>query len=713
MSETENTSSKYIRLAIFAACLIALIYFIINYAGPFVNVLLVMFGFGAVVLVHEFGHFITAKLSNIKVEAFSIFMPPVLFGIQKTEKGLKIRILPEVFPREGDETGEGAFSFIIPMSCKPGETEYRIGMIPFGGFVKMLGQDDIGGVKTSNDPRSFANKSVLTRGSVIAAGVCFNVISAVIIFMVAFLHGINLPPAQVGGVMPNSPAAIAGIKAGDEIIEINGKSNDLDFTNIGIAAALSGRDQEIPIKVKHPDGNIQEYNLKAEMLPGQQMRLFGILPPDSLTIAKLSNKKDAETLYEKTGLRPGDRITAVNGRIIRGNWELMDIIQNSLAPEVTLTAQHKDKDGEIKTIESKIPMEWVPSLNDNYGDVNSLSNIYSMVPRLKVIALSDELQDYFKEAKTSSDENDVPAVKVGDIILSIDDINNPTRKDMNDIATKYEDKEVLIQVLRTDSNGLESVQTLKSVPKRNKKGRILIGIPVTLDAEHAVVADTISTGDGFEKLDIPRGATITTVDGTKVSSFYDIVREIKKYPGQRITLDWRVDAEQAGNCAITVSDDASRFINIQSVPTEDIPFKELRVPYKAAGPVKAITMGYSKTIGFIAQTYVTLRRLFTGLVSPKNLMGPVGIMRISYQIVSEQPAIYYVYFLGLISAVIAVFNFLPVPPLDGGLVLLLIIEKIKGSPISEKTQTVIAYITWALILTLIVYVTFNDLTRKM
>ena len=124
-------------------------------------------------------------------------------------------------------------------------------------------------------------------------------------------------------------------------------------------------------------------------------------------------------------------------------------------------------------------------------------------------------------------------------------------------------------------------------------------------------------------------------------------------------------------------------------------------------------MGYDKTISFIAQTYVTLRRLFTGLVSPKNLMGPVGIMRISYQIVAEQPTIYYVYFLGLISAVIAVFNFLPVPPLDGGLVLLLIIEKIKGSPISEKTQTIIAYVTWALILTLIVYVTFNDLTRKM
>jgi regulator of sigma E protease len=713
MSETENTNGKYIRIGIFAVCLIAIIFFIFKYAGAFVNVLLVMLGFGAVVLIHEFGHFITAKISNIKVEAFSIFMPPVLFGIQKTEKGLKIRILPEIFPKEGDQSGEGEFSFIIPMKCKPGETEYRIGLIPFGGFVKMLGQDDIGGLKTSDDPRSFANKSVYIRGSVIAAGVCFNVISAVIIFMIAFIHGINLPPAVVGGVMPDSPAARAGIKAGDQIIEIGGNSSNLDYTNIGIAAALSGKDQEIPIKLKHPNGEVQDYNLKAELMPGQQMRLFGILPADSLTIAKLS-EEDANNLYIKTGLSPGDRITAVNGREIRGNWELMDIIQNSLAPEVTLTAQRTEKDNKTETFESKIPLEWITSTTDNLSNNNSLCNIYSMVPRLKIIELTEELKSYFNDKESSSDGNDVSILKKGDIILAIDDVNFPTRKDMNDIATKYEDKDVPIRVLRTESDGRETIHTVTVVPTFSKEsGSVLIGIAVALDAEHPVVADTISTTDGYEKLGIPRGAAITDVDGTKVSSFYDIAREIKKYPGQHITMDWRVSEETAGNVALAVSEDAGKYIDVQSVFTEDIPFKELKVLYKADGPIQAISMGYSKTISFVAQTYVTLKRLFTGLVSPKNLMGPVGIMRVSYEIVSEQPAIYYVYFLGLISAVIAVFNFLPMPPLDGGLVLLLIIEKIKGSPISEKTQTIIAYITWALILTLIVYVTFNDLTRKM
>jgi len=93
-------------------------------------------------------------------------------------------------------------------------------------------------------------------------------------------------------------------------------------------------------------------------------------------------------------------------------------------------------------------------------------------------------------------------------------------------------------------------------------------------------------------------------------------------------------------------------------------------------------------------------------------MGPIGIITFSYRIVAEQQLVYYVYFLGLISAVIAVFNFLPLPPLDGGLVVILLVEKIKGSALSEQVQGVIAYAGWALIGTLFLYVTFNDIVRS-
>ena len=217
MSKATIFSGRYFRVFLIAIIAIPVILLIARNIGFFGNALLVLLGFGAVVIVHEFGHFIVAKLSGIKVEAFSLFMPPMLLGVQKTEEGIRIRILPEILPKKDDDSGNGALCFTIAGKYKASDTEYRVGLIPFGGFVKMLGQEDTGSVKSSDDPRSYANKPPHTRAAVLAAGVTFNVISAVIVFMVVFLVGINFPPAVIGNVMPNSPAERAGLNAGDEI----------------------------------------------------------------------------------------------------------------------------------------------------------------------------------------------------------------------------------------------------------------------------------------------------------------------------------------------------------------------------------------------------------------------------------------------------------------------------------------------------------------
>jgi regulator of sigma E protease len=704
MSKPKDFLDKYSRALLLVVILVSVLYLIVQNINTFGNVLLVLLGFGAVILVHEFGHFVTAKLADIKVEAFSLFMPPILLGVRKTEDGFRFRILPEILPKDGDESGEGRLSFTVGGKGLASETEYRIGLIPFGGFVKMLGQEDTGPVKASDDPRSFANKPAHTRAGVLAAGVFFNVISAVIIFMVAFLIGISLPPAVVGGVMPNSPAAHAGLKAGDEIIEIEGKKDDLDFSNIAIAAALSGRDEKVVVRVRHTDGSEENLVLVAEQLPGEPMKGFGILASANLTVGKLS-EDDANDLFSRTGLLPGDRVKSVDGKPVASHWELGRAIEDALVPEVTLSVERIGEDGKSKSIESKVRLDLSLVNNNDTESEYELSHIYSMVPRLRITTVLDEGDPAVSDTE--------PYLQSGDIILAIGDVENPTLKEMRDTVTENEDKELAVKVLRTGDEGTEQSLTVTVVPKRPAGGdSVTIGIILAPDTDHPIVAKTIAAEGGPPKLRIPSGAAITAVDGAAVSDFYDVIREIRRYPpDDRITIDWRVDEQTAGNIALDVRA-GGEAITVKSGFADFIPFEALKRTYKASGPVDAVVMGYRRTVMFVAQTYVTLKRLVGGLVSPKNLMGPVGIITFSYRIVSEQPLVYYVYFLGLISAVIAVFNFLPLPPLDGGLVVLLLVEKIKGSALSERVQTRIAYAGWTLIGTLIIYVTFNDIVRS-
>ncbi len=697
MSETESSvgnqpfRGKIFPVAVLVAVVAAVVYLIARNIGVAGNILLVALGFGAVVLIHEFGHFIAAKLSGIKVDAFSIGFPPTVLGILRTENGYRIRILPDLFKTQEGEQSEGLFTFTIGRKAKPAETEYRIGLIPFGGFVKMLGQEDTGATKTTDDPRSFANKSVAARVFVIAMGVFFNAVSAIAIFMIAFLVGIKLLPPIVGGVIPDSPAAIAGLKAGDEIVEIEGENSHLDFSNIGIAAALSDANQLVPMKVKHPDGSIENFAIAAKKFPGKKLKVFGILQPISLTVARLADYND---FFARTGLKPGDRIETVNGKDVKYYWELEEMIQNSSLPTVTVDASRTDKSGKTEIVESRLPLTFRAVNNYGITPEYNAGSIYSMVPRLRVDIDNVEL-----------------GLRNGDIILAAADAENPTYNELRDVLEKFTKKELPLRVLRTNSNGTEETLAITLAASQTQDpNRIMITIG-SLDAEHPVVAKTIAGKDGLPALEIPRGATITAVDGVKVSNFYDIISQIRKNAGQRVAVDYRLNDQVAGNVTLDI-DPVRNFITVKSTFADFIPFEDLKRLYKVSSPVDAVVIGYKKTIMFIAQTYATLKSLFMGAVSPKELMGPVGIVTISYRIVSEQPLVYYVYFLGLISACIAVFNFLPLPPLDGGLVVILLIEKIKGSALSERIQGIIAYAGWALIGTLFLYVTFNDVIRS-
>jgi regulator of sigma E protease len=636
-----------------------------------------------------------AKVSDIKVEVFSIFIPPVLLGVRRTEAGWRIRILPKFFPKEGGESGDGLLSFTVGKGGKAGDTEYRIGLIPVAGYVKMLGQEDTGADKKSDDPRSFTNKSVPTRMAVIAAGVTFNVIAAVGILMIVYLVGINRMPAVVGIVLPGSPAARAGLRAGDEIVEISGKSDNLDFGNIMVAAALSEEGEEVRLKARHTDGAVEEFGIVAEKMYGVPLKRFGMMTPQTLKLGEVS-AADANELFERTGLRGGDVIKSVNGRDVQEHWELVEIVEEAFAPTVTVLAERVGESGEVKLVESEIGL----TLSVERGgsvDEPDLGNIYSLVPRLQITDVS-KVEIVGEGGSLES----------GDVIVGIGGIENPTYKEMREVTEAHEDEELAVTVLRTNSVGLEESYTATVVPRRSKDaGRVEIGIGITFDLEGAFVGRTVAVKGGTAAA-IPSGAEITAVGGISVSNFYEVAREVERYLGQSVTIDYRVDEQTAGSAVLDLG--GEDFAAVKTTFAEIVPFEPLERLYKAEGVVDAFVMGSKKSVWFIVQTYVTLKGLLARSISMEAMSGPVGIAAMSYKAV-EHSFVSFLYLLAFISANLAVINFLPIPVVDGGVCVLLIVERIKGSPVSLRVQEAISYAGLALIGALFLYLTYNDIVR--
>ncbi|MGB4149271.1 MAG: RIP metalloprotease RseP [Tepidanaerobacteraceae bacterium] len=186
--------------------------------------------FGMLIFFHELGHFIVAKLSDIKVNEFSLGLGPQL------------------------------------ISMKLKETHYSIRLLPFGGYVKMEGEDT-----DTSDPRAFNNKSALVRLGVILAGPLMNFILAILLLgIIGFYSGV--PTRQVT-VTPGEPAEISGIQDNDIIHAIDGRK-------VGhweeIVEIISGRHNEIISVTVIRDGKYIDYDVTTTVEPKTQRGIIGI-----------------------------------------------------------------------------------------------------------------------------------------------------------------------------------------------------------------------------------------------------------------------------------------------------------------------------------------------------------------------------------------------------------------------------------------------------
>ncbi len=681
MAEQNNVKGKNLVNTLVLALIIGLIiHYVFKDLGKSSSIILSFVGLGLVIFVHEFGHFITGKLSGIKVEAFAIGFGPVVVGVKKCENYLRFRILPTILLKENDPDEEGLLCIKLPINCKAGETEYQFRIFPIGGFVKLLGQEDVGADKPSDDPRSFVNVPIWKRLVTVSAGVTMNIIMAAILFVIVFTVGIKMPPAVIGDCLPGYPAAQAGLKAGDEIIEVNGKAEP-DFRGLMIAAAFSGKDEAVNMKVRRRDGSIKDFSVVAEDMPGLGFKGFGILPASTITIAKV---KEPDALLERTGLQADDVLAAVNGERIEHFWQYADKMEGVFSPTAELEFQRA---GQTEPIVFSNKLEYVGYIEYEDGGDFVPAQVCGLIPRLKVVTIE------------KSDVNEI--LQIGDIIVQAGDTVNPTYEELRKETIAYAGKEFSMVVLRED----ETVN-VTARPRKASDGRVVIGIGVGLDVDSTAIASEVNSPVSGE---LPRGAEIVSVAGEKVNNYFDIAAALEKHRGETVKVAYH-SILRDGEIRLAVPS-GGELLNMRALSFYDIPFKPMTKLYRAAGTGDALKMGTRKTVEFVAETYMTLKGLIVGDVSPKSLMGPVGMIAASSNIIAEKEYTRYLHFMGIISACLAVINFLPLPILDGGLVILLIIEKIKGSPVHIKIQEGLTYIGLALIGLLFVVITYNDIIR--
>ena len=216
--------------------------------------------FSGIILAHEFGHFITAKLSGVKVEEFGLGYPPRIFGIKR------------------------------------GETIYSVNWLFIGGFTKMSGEED------PNAERSLASKSRATRALVLSAGAIINTLLPFILFSIAYMipHTVVNGQVTVQEVAAASPAEAAGIVPGDIILSVNGKAID-NLADLSRYIEIN-LGKETTLEVQTPQSTLETVTLVPRWKPPAGQGAIGI----SMQLENPVTSKKSESFFRSIQLGVGE-----------------------------------------------------------------------------------------------------------------------------------------------------------------------------------------------------------------------------------------------------------------------------------------------------------------------------------------------------------------------------------------------------------------------
>jgi regulator of sigma E protease len=701
--------------------------------GLSVVILKVAIGLGFVIFVHELGHFVVAKLCGVKCEKFYLG-----FDIG----GLKL------------------------CRFRWGETEYGVGILPLGGYVKMLGQEDNparlreelerakqkaegegrkaeedeergtnneelsvppsalrpppssgsgpSSPDTVLDPRSFLAKSVPQRMAIVSAGVAMNLLFAFLMAVVAFYIGVQQEPCVIGSVSPGGPAWQADLRVGDDILEIAGKKMS-QFRDLRTSISLGDRhtDQGIEMLVRRA-GVEKPFTISVK--PDSSLGAFFILVGKGLT-AQLALDRKTWLVQKVPCVLPGSPADLAQPAFANGD-KIVQIDEVPIESYAQIEAQIAQKaNREIRVTVQR-------ALVDAYGKPTSQTE------RLTIPVAPNPMRTLgltMKMGKIAAVQANSPAaadIGPGDQILEVDGapVGDPMTLPDRLNAAAGKTVELTIQRKGADAPSVVSLQARAPIDVSSTRlfdspvaisslgiaYRVLNDIGAVVEGGPAAKAgllpgDVIQSGklippgkEVLRKLETEQAELTVKFTDTDRNwpAFVNALQDV--LPGTSVELSVARGKEQLV-VKLDPVDAAGWFC-----PDRGFLFEPMMLDFRAQSVGEAFTMGARETLDQMTLVFRSIRALGTAKVSPRALAGPVMIVKVALQSADEGTA-RLLLFLTLLSANLAVINFMPIPVLDGGLMMFLIYEGIRGKPADERVQVVLTYIGLLLIIALMVW----------
>ena len=638
---------------------------------------LVAFGIGFLIFVHELGHFLAAKMCNVKVETFSVgFGPPI--------PGCHFRY---------------------------GETLYKLAWFPLGGYVKMAGEypNEQQDEETKNDPRAFMNKTVGQRMIIISAGVVMNLIVGMLCFILVYrLEGKPQLAPAVSYVEPGSPAAVGGIEAGSRLLAIDGNNNPT-FEDLKFAALLSSPGvTQIHMKWETPRGEVREGPIVPRRIGNDPHPLIGAGFPYGLKVINPGKADIPVTLANfpasKSGFQPGDVLVAIRPEgaeqptPLTDGWQFTALEGKYRNQPILVTVRRGQE-----TVELPVGVNhfWTFGFRFEPGPIVKLEEKQYRPAAGQSFAVGDVIVGL-------NGDRTFDALKLPDLIRELGEKGEPIK-----LTVQRGEQEVTINIDPKDvrDRGTWEEQT---------PGNLLspVGIPALGIAYNVLpTLRGVEPGSPAEKLQIRPGDTIKAVTFEDPE---DKKRTITLGEHQWPPIFFQLQTGKSEEIELTIAEKSGseRIVKIATAEDPTWPYYKRGVrrdleksKLRTDSFVEAIQLGFRDTHRNIGRLYLSLNSILQGHVSAKDsLSGPLGLLDTTYKM-AESGYTDLLFMIGFISINLAVVNFLPIPILDGGHMVFLIIEKLRGKPASERVLVIANVIGLVLILSLMLTVIVLDLGK--